>query len=92
MTQSFSGRTLIEAKIGHYDMDVLVREYARVADAARGKSVDPEAAFSVAPKTFVEPGVDGQHLFSRAVAGRLCAYRSAIEATEDLAARAIQRS
>jgi hypothetical protein len=62
MTQSFSGRTLIEAKIGHYDMDVLVREYARVADAARGKSVDPEAAFSVAPKTFVEPGVDGQHL------------------------------
>jgi hypothetical protein len=74
---------LIEAKICQYDPDSLVKAYAQVVHAAKGRHVDPALLFASAPKTFVEPGVEGQYLFSASVAGRLSAYRSAIDEVQD---------
>lgn len=82
---------LIEAKVSRYDIDRLVFSYAKVMEQARGQSVLPEPFFANAPATFLEPGVDDRFLFSTAVAGRLCAYRAAIEALEDEPSRRLMR-
>lgn len=82
---------LIEAKVCRYDIDQLVSSYAEVMKKARGNSVPPEPYFSNAPATFLEPGVNERYLFSRAVAGRLCAYRQAIEALADEPSRRLMR-
>lgn len=82
---------LIEAKICRYDMDQLVKGYARVAEAASGKFVDPGQLISTSPPTFVEPGVNGRYLFSVDLAARFCAYRSAIETLEDAPTRRLLR-
>jgi len=49
--------------------------------AARSKPSKP--VFAGAPSTFIEPGQDGRWIFSRAVAERILAYRSAIEKVVD---------
>lgn len=82
---------LIEAKVSRYDIDRLVFSYARVMESAREVNVAPEPFFTNAPPTFLEPGVDDRFLFSRAVAGRLCAYRQAIDALEDEPSRRLMR-
>lgn len=82
---------LIEAKVSRYDIDRLVFSYARVMECAREAGVSPEPFFANAPPTFLEPGVDGRFLFSRAVASRLCAYREAIEALEDQPSKRLMR-
>lgn len=82
---------LIEAKICRYDMEQLVRGYVRVAEGAHGKYADPDALLARAPRTFIEPGLDGRYLFSRDLAARFCAYRSAIEALDDPATKRLLR-
>ena len=47
--------------------------------------------FLEAPATFVEPGRDGRYIFSRAVARRLLAYRSAIDLVQDPVCRRLFR-
>jgi hypothetical protein len=82
---------LIEAKIARYNMDRLVRSFAEVVRNAHGKNRNPAEFLSAAPSTFIEPGVDGKFLFSKKVAARFCAYRSAIEAVDYPAARRLLR-
>jgi hypothetical protein len=78
---------LIEAKICRYDMDQLVKGFVQVAEAAHGKFADPDEFLTNLPPTFLEPGVKERYLFSRDVAARFCAYRSAIEKVSDLNTR-----
>jgi hypothetical protein len=77
---------LIEAKIARYDLDKAGQLLGQVVEAvaAAGATGLP---FPGAPATFVEPGVDGRFIFSRAVAARLAAYRDAINTVEDRAIR-----
>ncbi|TPK96543.1 MULTISPECIES: site-specific DNA-methyltransferase [unclassified Mesorhizobium] len=78
---------LIEAKICRYEIDKVVSGFTAVVDKAYGKSRDPAELLLHAPPTFIEPGVAGRYLFSKDVAARFCAYRSAIGTVEDLATR-----
>lgn len=78
---------LIEAKICRYEIDKVVRGFTSVVEKAHGKSRDPAELLSHAPPTFVEPGVADRYLFSKEVAARFCAYRTAIEAVDDVATR-----
>ena len=69
---------LIEAKIGCLDLDEAAAAFGRVVGAAAGRRIDRTDLFPGAPASFVEPGVRGRYIFSRAVAVRLAAYREAI--------------
>ena len=75
---------LIEAKIGTINLDQATSELHIVTeDAARCPRPDT-LVFPGAPSTFVEPGKKGRWIFSRDVAARILAYRSAIEKVVDL--------
>ncbi|NTA36691.1 hypothetical protein [Agrobacterium salinitolerans] len=78
---------LIEAKVCAYDFEHLVRSYSQIIDSARGKSVDPAPYLANAPKTFLEPGINGRYLFSENIASRFFAYRAAIDKLSDIASR-----
>ena len=82
---------LIEAKIGRYDIDAVVRGFIHVVEQSHGKGRDPAEFISNAPPTFIEPGVNGRYLFSRGVAARFFAYRAAIETLDDPATRRLLR-
>lgn len=74
---------LIEAKLCNLDLDLAIRELRIVVERV---AIEPEIAkptFSGAPKTFVEPGINGRWVFSREVAARILAYRAAIDAVTD---------
>lgn len=74
---------LIEAKIAPLDFDAATTAFGCVVErVARGCAPDAPL-FPGAPPTFVEPGRGGRYVFSRAVAGRLLAYRSAIDLVRD---------
>ena len=82
---------LIEAKIAPLDFDAASAAFRCVVErVARGCAPDAPL-FSGAPATFVEPGRDGRYIFSRAVARRLLAYRSAIDLLQDPACRRLFR-
>jgi hypothetical protein len=74
---------LIEAKIGTFDLDRAAIELRAVVDDVAGRPAARKLTFAGAPSTFVEPGQDGRWIFSRAVAARILAYRSAIESIAD---------
>jgi DNA modification methylase len=74
---------LIEAKLAIYDLDLVVKEFSRVMQQAKGQHVAPKRFFAGAPATFLEPGVNGRYLFSREVAGRFLAFREAIDTISD---------
>ena len=82
---------LIEAKICPLDFDLAADAFGKVVECvARG--CEPERpVFPGASPTFVEPGRDGRYIFSRAVACRLLAYRSAIELVRDEACQRLFR-
>ena len=82
---------LIEAKIAPLDFDLAAEAFGRVVECvARGR--EPERpVFPGASATFIEPGLDGRYIFSRAVARRLLAYRSAIELVGDEACQRLFR-
>jgi DNA modification methylase len=70
---------LIEAKLSVYDADELARDLATVIRNAAKSTVSADHLFTHAPKTFVEPGVNGRWVFDRVVADRLAALLSAID-------------
>jgi hypothetical protein len=72
---------LIHAKLETYNADELGQSLARVCGEARKALSAVRQAkklFADVPSTFIEPGIDGQYLFSREVAARINAYLSAI--------------
>lgn len=69
---------LIEAKIATIDLDAAATAFGRVVERAAGTDVVERDFFPGAPATFVEPGVQGRFLFTRDIASRIVAYRSAI--------------
>ena len=74
---------LIEAKIATLDFEAATTAFGRVIEhVARGCEPD-RPFFAGAPPTFVEPGRDGRYIFSRSVARRILAYRTAIELVHD---------
>ena len=82
---------LIEAKIASLDFATAVGAFGRVVKRV---AIDPTPScplFPGAPATFVEPGRDGRYIFSRRVAQRIVAYRTAIESLDDKACKRLFR-
>jgi hypothetical protein len=69
---------LIEAKLATYDLDQVGHSLATVSKEALKSGTEQRPIFRGAPKTFVEPGLNGRYIFSRAVASRIVAYAAAI--------------
>lgn len=76
---------LIEAKISPIDVDAAAIAFGRVVEQVGRSEEMTVPKFRGAPKTFVEPGVDGRFIFWRDVARRLVAYRDAINLERDAA-------
>ncbi|RAH99178.1 hypothetical protein DLJ53_21770 [Acuticoccus sediminis] len=68
---------LAEAKLATYDIGCLINDFAAAVDRASLTCVD--APLPNLPATFVEPGVRGRYIFSKAVAKRLAALLDSIE-------------
>mgnify|MGYP003667108246 CR=1 FL=1 len=69
---------LIEAKVTSYDLTKATARLGEVIDAV-AKSEPASDIFADAPRTFVEPGVNGRFIFSKKVAQRLASYRNSID-------------
>ena len=82
---------LIEAKIAPLDFDMAVDAFSQVVERVVGGCDPKRVIFPGAPATFVEPGHKGRYVFSRAVAGRLLAYRAAIQHVQDAACQRLFR-
>ena len=82
---------LIEAKIAPVNLDELSDAYHRTIDSVTKHSNGSDPKFPGAPLTFVEPGVNGRFLFSKDVARRILAYRSAIDSVQDDTVKRILR-
>jgi len=66
---------LIEAKLSLYDPDKLAHDLGTVVRTAASSAVNADCLFAHAPKTFVEPGVNGRWVFDRSIADRIAALR-----------------
>ena len=73
---------LIEAKIRHYDADILERSFATIVCRASELESRIKDPFPNSPRTFVEPGHHGRFLFLRSIAFRMASYREAINELE----------
>ena len=82
---------LIEAKIAQIDFDTATGAFGRVVERVARGCAPCRPQFSGAPPTFIEPGLDGRYIFSRAVARRILAYRDAIERVPDKACKRLLR-
>ena len=82
---------LIEAKIAPLDVDAAATSFGRVVERVASGIAPRRPHFRGAPPTFVEPGRDGRYIFSRAVARRILAYRSAIDLVHDQSCRRLFR-
>ena len=82
---------LIEAKIATLDLNVANRAFERVLEHVARGNAPRRISFPGAPSTFVEPGLNGRYIFSRAIARRILAYRTAIDLVEDAACRRLFR-
>jgi hypothetical protein len=72
---------LIHAKLEMYNTDDLVRKLSLVCtEVKRGVRVRQSSKnlFPAVPKTFIEPGINGQYIFSKPVAARIDSYLKAI--------------
>ena len=74
---------LIEAKIATLDFDAAATAFGRVVERVARGCAPSRPLFPGAPSTFVAPGRHGRYIFSRAVAARILAYRSAIALVHD---------
>jgi len=74
---------LIEAKLAFYDLKEATTALGTVVELVATASALKNPVFTGAPKTFVEPGVNGRYIFSKPIARRLLAYRYAIEKITD---------
>jgi hypothetical protein len=82
---------LIEAKLSFVDVDRAAAALGRVITQVNKGPDMAEPSFPGAPKTMVEPGVNGRFVFYRNVAARLLSFRNAIEAERDEAVRRLFR-
>ena len=82
---------LIEAKIATLDFETAATVFGRVVERVARGCAPSRPFFPGAPPTFVEPGRDGRYIFSRAVALRILAYRTAIELVHDEACKRLFR-
>ena len=74
---------LIEAKIDPVNLTQATSEFHIITEKIARDPYPDTPVFPGAPATFVEPGRNGRWIFSRSVAARLLAYRSAIEEVAD---------
>lgn len=74
---------LIESKLVAYEVDQAATVFGSVVDAVWKNGHKARPAFTNAPGTFVEPGIDGRYIFSKPVARRIVAYKAAIAGVED---------
>ena len=82
---------LIKAKIASINLDLAAEAFGRIiSHVARGDELR-RPIFPGAPATFIEPGRNGRYIFSRAVARRFLAYRTAIEQIGDATCRRLFR-
>lgn len=82
---------LIESKIATLDFETAAKTFGRVVGRVARGCAPSGPFFPGAPATFVEPGHDGRYIFSRAVARRISAYRTAIELVRDKACKRLFR-
>lgn len=82
---------LIEAKISPIDVDAAAEAFGRVVECAADIESRCAPQFAGAPRTFVEPGLNGRFIFWRDVAQRLIAYREAIGLERDTAIQRLFR-
>lgn len=82
---------LIEAKIASLDFDTATKAFGRVVERVARGCAPKFPIFPGAPPTFVEPGLNGRYIFSRAVARRILAYRTSIEHVGDEACKRLFR-
>jgi hypothetical protein len=69
---------LIEAKLARYEIDEVRDSYSSLMSNVSSLKTVRRPYFPGAPKTFVEPGVDGRYLFSKQTAKRIALFRDAI--------------
>jgi DNA modification methylase len=79
---------LIEAKLARYDLEELIADFKTVVESA---PVDVAEPFPGAPKTFVEPGVNGRFVFTQQVARRLASFGELITLVSNSANRCLMR-
>lgn len=72
---------LIEAKLATYDTARLQRDYINVLKISSELQPDAGVALKDAPKTLMEPGMEGRWIFRRSVGKEILAIRQAIEQT-----------
>ena len=82
---------LIEAKIASLDFDAVSDAFGGIIQQVASRPEPNQPSFPGAPRTFVEPGVNGRYVFSRDVARRILAYRAAIDLVADDAFRRLFR-
>ena len=82
---------LIEAKICPLDFDLAADAFGQVVECVARGCEPKRPVFVGASATFIEPGRDGRYIFSRALARRLLAYRSAIDLVRDEACKRLFR-
>jgi len=69
---------LIEAKLTMYQFEELTVTFRAICKEVNDLRPPSGVLFPGTPATFVEPGLNGQFLFSRSVAERIAMYRDAI--------------
>ena len=82
---------LIEAKIAPLDFDLAAESFGQVVECVARGCEPKRPVFPGASATFIEPGRNGRYIFSRAVARRFLAYRTAIELVQDEACQRLFR-
>ena len=82
---------LIEAKVAPIDWPLATDMFAQVVDYVTKEHGPKDPVICGAPRTFVEPGVDGRYIFSRDVARRFLTYRAAIDRVGDPVSRRLFR-
>lgn len=82
---------LIEAKIAPLDFDLAAEAFGQVVECVTRGCEPKRPVFAGAAATFIEPGRNGRYIFSRAVARRILAYRTAIELVKDEACQRLFR-
>lgn len=73
---------LIEAKLCHYNADLLNRDFGRLLATSRTTQITKSRFLSL-PPTFIEPGVNDRWIFNSDVADEIFRLRSAIEQLTD---------
>ena len=82
---------LIEAKLAVIDLNKATLALRDIVEQVGNSPGPTRPKFKGAPPTFVEPGQYGRYIYSKKVARRLLAYRSAIEQVADAACKRLFR-